>query len=78
MATAVITNIRAAWLISHKAPLILNFFFENTYAAIIVIITFKITVRTVTISEFKKYLDIGIPVAPAKLNRFLKLSNVGL
>ena len=28
--TAVATNIRAIWLISHKAPLILNFFFEKT------------------------------------------------
>jgi len=35
------------------------------------------TVKNATINEFKKYLDIGIPVAPDKLNRFLKLSNVG-
>ncbi|CDB14097.1 unknown [Eubacterium sp. CAG:192] len=35
------------------------------------------TVNTATINEFKKYLDIGIPVAPDKFNKFLKLSNVG-
>ena len=56
----------------------MNFFFENTYAAIIVIIKLSTTVRTVTINEFKKYRDIGIPVEPARFVRFLKLSNVGL